>query len=377
MPISKKIRVMISSRCNDQIDYQGTQQDLSEVRKQLQIEINDFQLFGNTAFDCWINEGPDTPPAPGSETSWEHCLNQVNDSNILIVLYNGNAGWCKSSGGIGICHAELAKGMNTGAAKVYLIKLPTIPPPADPIEQQRNKDFKDYLDRKDLFRGGLTASTGEEVIEIAKNTLREATIDMVKLGVREARKGKYDTGDALDWTRLSFIDRKTEIEKILSICIGGTQPDPNDLRNKVININTNNKVLVRCHGIPAAMTISAARELVGQPFLKDHELADQLGRFINGPVHLIGCHRNVTENQALNVLGFPDATVVDTIFGIYIADNIQKIQLVFLSNCRDVTSTKHAVQRFLDWLDSSGEAQFLVDRAKSRKAIVKAIKKEI
>lgn len=93
-------------------------------------------------------------------------------------------------------------------------------------------------------------------------------------------------------------------------------------------------------------------------------------------MHLIACHRSVTENQATNLLGFPDATVVSSPFGIYVADEIQKMQFVFLANCRDPSQTRHAVQRFLDWLEQSGEGKYLAERAQARARIVKAIAQE-
>jgi len=96
-----------------------------------------------------------------------------------------------------------------------------------------------------------------------------------------------------------------------------------------------------------------------------------------GPVHLIACQKSVTESQAIDLLGFPDATVVTTTFGVYVVDPVQKIQLMLLSNCRDATSTRFAVQRLFDWLDRSGESDALVRRARSRKKIVGAIRKEL
>jgi hypothetical protein len=63
-------------------------------------------------------------------------------------------------------------------------------------------------------------------------------------------------------------------------------------------------------------------------------------------VHVIACHKGVTENQAVGLLGFPDATIVTPAFGVYVADNVQKIQLILLANCRDESSTRYAVQRF-------------------------------
>jgi hypothetical protein len=115
--------------------------------------------------------------------------------------------------------------------------------------------------------------------------------------------------------------------------------------------------------------------MVGRPFLRDHLLASSL-KVAVGPVHLIGCNRGATESQALQLLGFPDATVVAAPFGIYVADDVQKAQFVLLSNCRDETATRHALQRFIEWLDIAGEAADLVERARSRKRIVQIIAKE-
>ncbi len=49
------------------------------------------------------------------------------------------------------------------------------------------------------------------------------------------------------------------------------------------------------------------------------------------------------------------------------------MQFVFLANCRDPSQTRHAVQRFLDWLEQSGEGKYLAERAQARARIVKAI----
>jgi hypothetical protein len=65
-----------------------------------------------------------------------------------------------------------------------------------------------------------------------------------------------------------------------------------------------------------------------------------LGPRRSGPVHLIACQRSVTESQALRQLGFPDVTVVSPPFGVYVVDEVQKVQLIFLANCRDPTSTR-------------------------------------
>jgi len=136
-------------------------------------------------------------------------------------------------------------------------------------------------------------------------------------------------------------------------------------------------VLVIPIAIPAAMSVPTALDTANQPFLRDHEAARAFHDKRVGPVHFIACHRSVTESQAVRQLRFADATIVSPPFGVYVADNIQKIQLVFIANCRDETSTRKGVQRVFEWLEQSGEDGLMSDRAHSRSRIVKAIAKEL
>ncbi|HEX4707686.1 MAG TPA: hypothetical protein VH229_08130 [Candidatus Udaeobacter sp.] len=84
------------------------------------------------------------------------------------------------------------------------------------------------------------------------------------------------------------------------------------------------------------------------------------------PVHLIACHRGATESQSLKHLGFPDATVVSTRSWVYVADEVQKIQIVFLANCRDETTTNLAIPGFFEWLAQVQEEMRLSARAAAR-----------
>jgi hypothetical protein len=120
------------------------------------------------------------------------------------------------------------------------------------------------------------------------------------------------------------------------------------------------------------MSVPAARELVGRPFLRDDELASHLDG-VGGTVDLIACHRGGTETQAVNMLGFPDATIVTPSFGVYVAGDVQKVQLALLANCRDEQTTQYATQRFFDWLVQSGESTLLAKRAIGRAAFARAI----
>lgn len=129
------------------------------------------------------------------------------------------------------------------------------------------------------------------------------------------------------------------------------------------------------HSVPAAFNVAAARELVGRPFLQNHQYTALLKK-AQVRLHLIACHRSATETQATALLGFPDATVVSGPFGVYVADDVQKVQFAFLINCRDESQTRHAAQRFLEWLEQAGEATKLEKRAKSRAKSVTMIANE-
>ncbi len=197
---------------------------------------------------------------------------------------------------------------------------------------------------------------------------------MTRRGKISARSDKYDRGPALEWHRLSFTERQLKMRGALKEAMTSGHNGA-DLGNDAVRLQVHHsQVLLRLDAVPAAMSVADARALLGRPHLADHEFDGVLkkGKII-GPVHLIACHRAITETQALNVLGFPDAVTVASGFGVFIADNVQKAQLAFLRDCRDVSSLRQSTQLFMDWLGTSGESHEVVERAKGRKAIVRAV----
>jgi hypothetical protein len=371
MAQSKKIRVMISSRCLDHFPLDGDQ-NLSYIRKQLKAEIESTLFFGKQLFEVWINE--DAPPEDATQDSWDTCLKAVRDCDVLIVLSNGNAGWAKRAGEIGICHAEYMEGLASSRGKVRLIALPNVPvDTAQADATQRNQLFQDYVALQSPFRGG-TVTTLEQLRMRVHEALLDAVVVMTQRGVTSAASSRFDMGQALDWTRLDFRQRKSAMEKVVCEALAASGCDGNE--RGVVSEIAGVKVAVLVHAIPAAFTVAAARELVGKPFLRDHEQIDLL-EGAEGPLHLIACHRGATETQAAALLGFADATVVSGSFGIFVADDVQKVQFAFLANCRDESHTRHALQRFLEWLDQTGEAMNLAARATSRAKIVKVIAAEL
>jgi Domain of unknown function (DUF4062) len=364
----KTIRVMISSRCTDKILLDGEEVDLSAVRLRIKEELEQASFLGSQLLEVWINE--DAPSEEGSLDSWDACLKQVDECDILLVLFNGNAGWAASDANVGICHAELERAISRAPAKVRLIEI------EDKTKDtaNRHKRFQEYIERLSRFRGA-TAKTGEQVIDRAKQAAREAVADLARMGVREAKKGKYHFGEALDWSRLDFSSRKAAIEDIVCESLGSKGKDRTLVR-KVARTN----IFFQVHAIPDAFSTPEARDLVGLPFLKDHELVEDMESHDGnafGPVHIIAVHKTVGETQARKLLGHPDIVLVNAPFGYYLADRAQHVQVLLVANCRDATSTRYAMQRCFEWTEQSGEDDNIAERAKKRKRLIELIAKQI
>ncbi len=344
------------------------------------------ELFGRPLYEVWINE--EKAPKSGTKSIWQICMDTVDQCDILLVLYNGEAGWAEHGGDIGICHAELARAMSRAPAKVRAIDLGETPiTPHSPFARV-NKKFREYWAPLRLFTGP-TVTTEEALIEAVKASVAEATVHLAQSGVLLANRGRYHSGAALDWSHLDFKRRADAMKAAVIDTIKGRGgmtltelphktrakrlAKRRDTSNLLYTWVKNQQILAVCHAIPAPLTVSAAREMVGQPFLNDYLYDDYLDDKHIGPLHIIACQKGATEAQAIRMLGFPDATVVNAPFGIYVADAIQKVQFLFLANCRDETSTHEATMLLFDWLEASGEIDLLVKRAKARAHIVEVI----
>lgn len=364
------IRIMLSSRCLDSFPA-GSGTTLTDLRKELKAEIESVQILGRRPFEVWINE--DAPPAEGTQDSWDACLQAVRDCDVLIVLSNGNAGWAAGDQDVGICHAEYMEGLRSAQAKVRLVSLPTV---ADTkgAAQERNKRFQNYLSTQTAFRGGEVKTFADAKKRVFE-ALSDAVISLTQRGVQAAASTRFDVGAALDWTRLDFRQRKKAMEATLKTALSGIKGAKAVDDGAIVRLDGKD-VMVVVHAIPASLSVAAARELVGRPFLEDHQRVNLLAS-AHGPLHLIACHRGATETQATSLLGFPDATVVSGTFGVFVADDVQKVQFAFLANCRDDSQTRHASQRFFEWLQQTGEATLVARRAVSRARIVKVVAKEM
>jgi len=372
MPIDK-VRVMISSRCKNCTVADGTVFELERLRSLLKSRIDAESGFEQGIFECFINENE--PAKAASRNLWDECLQEIQRSHIVAALYNGDAGWSGVEADDGICHAELFAALCSGRDRCFAIQLPLTAKTAT----ARDARFKARFEQELHFTGKPT-QTVEQALALVLQTLAQAVAKLSRGGAAVLRKESYSLGAALDWSRLPYAARKAAMEAACMAALtdraaGPSLPASGTGQYAKVSI-AGATVLFCVHAIPAATSLAAARELVGKPFLADH-LNLMKAQRAHGPVHLIDCHRSATEKQATDLLGFTDATVVSTRFGIYVVDPVQRIQIVLLANCRDQATTRYAVRSLFDWLDRSSQNTLLVSHAKARARIVRAIQREM
>lgn len=367
------LTLVISSRCADEVSYEGKLQPLGVLREALKAKLEKITIGGKQVFKVWIHE--DESNASALINNWDECLQKTRDADVFIALYNGRAGWVGDDNpvrnGLGICHAELSTAYNSSPAKVRSIQFKS---PVAAEKGSPDEDFQRYVrDRK--FPGAQVA-TGEEALKRAEELAAAVVLSLAREGVGVNSSGSYYAGEALEWSRMKFQRRRevmtSAMVELLREKAGEPQEQPSSPTVAVVKIQ-NSTIGFVCDSVPAAMSTAAARELVGQPFLDDHLHASNWDPTIGGPVHVIACQKSVTETQAIRQLGFPDAVVVSGPFGVYVADDVQKIQMAFVGNCRDRTTTREKVQSFLNWLNEHGEAGYLVRRAAHRRKIAELI----
>ncbi len=378
MPKSEQIRVMISSRCKTRISYNGKSVWLSDLRDDLKEEIEKIVLWdGQPAlFDCWINE--ESSGSSIDETWWERSIDESRRADILIVIYNGESGGGIKDGLMGICHAELDAVMND-SKKVRVIPIePVAEWPKDKAQRTRDEEFRNYVKNLDIFAPPV--SSGEGLIKRVRQELRDIIVTLVQNAGTTPDFSKSNIGPALEWHRMSYAERERAMRAQLHLILKKQQgSEPGKLKPREGEWMTmwlrlgGKKILAALHAIPAGLGQSAARELVGQPFLMDHRLHGQLAEGDGGPIHIVACYKGATENQALKMLGFPDATVVPGRFGLHVADSVQKIQIVLLKNCQSPTTTTHAISTWLEWVKRAAEDRHLAERAAARKRIIETI----
>ena len=387
----RNIRIMISSRSTSKVRFKSARQavSLESLRKQIQRELEKVKIFGKQLFEVWIHE--DAAADNATHDAWQESLEQIAKADIVLVLFNGEAGWTIPGGTQGICHDEMAKAIELAPAKVRVVELsPLKDLPEEPMAKRRDERFRDYVAKQGRWR--MLAKSRSGLTRAVEQSVRAALNQLALMGSRSASSSSIQQD--LDWDLLDFDRRRRAMIDELRLALEARKGEPNEAHGVVMPAGDDRRLYFRCDAVPAAMGVAAAREMVGQPFLHVRELAEELtaagvvsrgdaGEEIGsihpqgaGPIHLIACHKGVTETQAMKILGYPDATIIAAPFGVYVADDVHKVQLIFIAGCRNPSAVHHGVQRLFAWLEQAGEEGRLIGRAESRLRIIEAIARE-
>ncbi len=364
-----KLKIFLSSRNNDQVLINGATGDtLTEIRKFIKKELEDTKFFGKDLFEIKINEdfGAST-----STDSYNKCLQEVRDSDFVIALYSGAAGWAPKGIDLGICHAELDTAMNISTHKTAIIDISKYYPisTTDKDEKERNKLFSDYLKEQNTFNNPLKLSKANEsndgfkreLLAAIQNVIYKHFSERIKLSNIYFNLGG-NTKISLDWKKLKYSDRDRNITTILK---------------NLISLSPDFKIFIsEAFSIPDNMSVEDAKSFTGRPFLKDQDLIPTTIKTKStkfGPIHFIGVYGNATEIQVKNLIGFPDISAIRDDFGIYVWEQNTHVQLVFLTECKTPEAVKSKFLLFNNWCRSNREYDNIIKRAEARFHILKSI----
>lgn len=255
---------MLSSRVDDPGSSLPDGTTMRELRDHLVKRVSAVELpgAGERLFDVFVNEGEAALAGDGDVE--RHCREQIRKADIVLVLYNGSAGWA-SQGLEGICQIELRAAMDTAPHKVRIIRLPLTRKPT-----AADKLFRDYAEAQRPFSTDQAYETTADIAEQSLKALRTAIVTMVAERAREGSlRAARSHGDAFSWARMSMARRAKAMRhaavEALTQARGAEPLPPSDDLVAVPWDRAN--LLFRVGAVPGAMSVSAARELVGQPFL--------------------------------------------------------------------------------------------------------------
>lgn len=169
---------MISSRAEQPAFGPGSL-NMSALRRRIRDHLEAARLFGDELFSVWIHE--DAEAAAGTNDAWEESLRQIRQAQVVLVLYNGQAGWALEDGEVGICHAEMATALDTEPAKVRLVRVEPLAALPDDGGRGRDERFRDLVERRKLFHGAVAddvslATAGAAAVQVWSLDKRNAPL---------------------------------------------------------------------------------------------------------------------------------------------------------------------------------------------------------
>jgi hypothetical protein len=376
MPVqSRPLIVMISSRNASKVrTAEGTTKTLTDVRLRAKAAVEQLLPYGNrvSAFEVWINEPSEAPPA--GDTWFDESIDHARRADIVVVLFSGDPGSVLEGRGQGVCHAELLAAYADAPSKVRIVDVRPALAARLPMPKAHAlawRSFTDYVESLDAMTS--RSQTDEGIVTAAAEAVSAATNELALHGIVAARRGSRSLGSALDWRRLGFRDRKAAMEQAVleELAVLGYQVNRATRTARVALSGA--QVLLVVAAAPEGLALAASRELVGQPQRDDHLLAPSLADGIVGPVHIIAVPARATTAQARALMGAADVITATFPAGIWIADPMGRAQALVVTDCADRQSTRQQLDGALEWLARSGESDLLIHRARRRAAIVSAM----
>jgi hypothetical protein len=175
---------MISSRNQTVVAFTDRPTKLTDLRRELKQELLAAALIEWHPFEVWINEDE---TADAASDTWEHSVTEVAKADIVVVLYDGTAGWSVAEQGVGICHAEMKRALDMAPAKVRVVELPFA---VDMSESDVR--FRTWVDGQRLWR--VKAVDTSAVVRAVKQAVVDTVGVLVHIGSSEGRRGKYHSG---------------------------------------------------------------------------------------------------------------------------------------------------------------------------------------
>jgi hypothetical protein len=359
-----KIKIFLSSRVKSTSNAGGLDKPftLAEMRTHLRNELEKETLLGEGLWDVVINETDfDSPIALNA---FDNCMAKTRESNVIIILYNGEAGWGSVDESNGICHEEFLIAVSEFSQMAFALDLRRyfVLPDNDP-NAERNRNFA--LDINDAF-GHIESPadnirTVEDLFNFVLHQVKRYLLKAVELSFATQKRivsASSVFGETLDWSKLSYPEREDELKAILTKAFSSLP----DFEN----------VIKAFHAIPDHMSVADARNRIGRPFVYEHKLLDGQPEQ-SGVIHFIGVYGNATEIQAKSLVGYPDITVIKTPFGSYLWEKNVHIQIFFVRNCINPQTVRTRLSETINWLNGSREKSKILKRAAARYSILKVI----
>jgi hypothetical protein len=252
---------MLSSRVDDPESTLPDGTTMREVRTRLAVDRTARLFTDEDLFSIFVNEG--TAARDAEHGIEQHCRSLIDRADIVLVLYNGSAGWA-AQGLEGICQTELRVALERAPQKVRIVALPTVK-----SRRRIDREFQEFVGEQRVWNSQV-ADSYNRIREESQRALRDAVGEMVheraRMGSRRFARGR---GEALQWRRLDFGERARVMRETTAraFCDArhGQDLGERDIGRLVEIEYEGLHLLLRLNAVPAAMTVAAAREMVGQP----------------------------------------------------------------------------------------------------------------